>query len=390
VTPERAATFGGLLLALAVGRPLGAQERAVLELGVSYVRFPQDTTSVLGPSARWMASRERGRFATSGSLAGVVSASGASAYADAASRWLAPLAFGVGLELGGEVGGLLAPSGRTPSAFSTSTVVSSRLLRAFDGGGLWLRGSGNIAKREAGALWGRGIDAGGWWRRPGLQLVGTLTREWSVAQLFTGPGREGFAGVVPVHYVEGNVGIQVDGNETSLALTGTVRRDPGAERLVEPGFSATATFWRTPTQALLVNVSRQLPDFVHGAEASQSVTVGIRLNEPSPLVARAMRARPFVQVGSADSAASADGAPPRRTLRVRAPAVTRVEVMGDFTGWEPVALAPTGDVFSATFTLSTGSHRMVLRLDGGAWLPAANTPAVDDDFGGRVGLLLVQ
>jgi hypothetical protein len=30
-----------------------------------------------------------------------------------------------------------------------------------------------------------------------------------------------------------------------------------------------------------------------------------------------------------------------------------------------------------------------VRIDGGAWMPAANTPAVDDDFGGRVGLLLV-
>ena len=33
--------------------------------------------------------------------------------------------------------------------------------------------------------------------------------------------------------------------------------------------------------------------------------------------------------------------------------------------------------------------RAVVRIDGGAWRAAANTPAVDDDLGGRVGLLVV-
>jgi hypothetical protein len=229
-----------------------------------------------------------------------------------------------------------------------------------------------VATRESGLLWGRGVDVGGWWRRTGLELVAGVTREWSVAQLFTGPGRRGL----------------LERDEASLALTGQLRRDPGAERLIEPGYSATVTFWRTRTQAFLVSATRQLPDFVHGADATQSVTVGIRLNEPSPAVARVRATRPIVQVGEISAADSA-GAPPRRTLRVRAPAASRVEVMGDFTEWEPAALVPAGDVFSATFELSTGSHRLVVRIDGGPWMPAANTPAVDDDFGGRVGLLVV-
>ena len=192
---------------------------------------------------------------------------------------------------------------------------------------------------------------------------------------------------MPVHYVEGNIGGRVERDDATLEVSATVRRDPGADQLVESGFSATATLWRTSTQAFVVNVARQLPDFVRGAEAANSVTVGIRINEPSPALVLAMRTPPTVQVAAAEMSATGDSM--WRTLRVRAPAAQRVEVMGDFTDWEPVTLTLTGDVFSGSFVLSPGSHRLVLRMDGGDWRPAANTPAVDDDFGGRVGLLVV-
>jgi hypothetical protein len=39
--------------------------------------------------------------------------------------------------------------------------------------------------------------------------------------------------------------------------------------------------------------------------------------------------------------------------------------------------------------MPSGTHRVLVRIDGGEWRPAANTPAVDDDLGGRVGLLVV-
>jgi hypothetical protein len=294
------------------------------------------------------------------------------------------------VELAGEAGLLVSSDSRVSSANSSSVLLSARLLRAIQAGGLWLRGSGNVASREAGALWGRGIDAGGWWRWPGVQMVASVTREWTVAQLFAGPRREGFVGVVPVHYTEGTAGVRVERDAATLELSGTARRDPGAEQLVEPGFSATATYWPSKTMAVFVNAARQLPDFVHGAEASRSFTIGLRLNEPSPAVLRVARMRPIVQVGDVEGVQSGSPDSTRRMLHVRAPGATRVEVMGDFTDWEPVQLVSADGAFGATFVLSPGTHRMAVRLDAGEWVPAANTPAVDDDFGGRVGLLVVQ
>jgi hypothetical protein len=54
-----------------------------------------------------------------------------------------------------------------------------------------------------------------------------------------------------------------------------------------------------------------------------------------------------------------------------------------------VTLVPGREGFETTLAMAPGSHRILLRVDGGRWRPAANTPAVDDDLGGRVGLLVV-
>ena len=79
----------------------------------------------------------------------------------------------------------------------------------------------------------------------------------------------------------------------------------------------------------------------------------------------------------------------QRRVRVLATGARTVELMADFTDWSPVTLVAGREAFEGAFTLEAGTHRVVIRIDGGAWRPAANTPAVDDDLGGRVGLLVV-
>jgi hypothetical protein len=39
--------------------------------------------------------------------------------------------------------------------------------------------------------------------------------------------------------------------------------------------------------------------------------------------------------------------------------------------------------------LAPGTHRVLVRVDDGPWRPPTNLPAVDDEMGGRVGLLVV-
>jgi len=39
--------------------------------------------------------------------------------------------------------------------------------------------------------------------------------------------------------------------------------------------------------------------------------------------------------------------------------------------------------------MSPGSHHVVVRLDGGAWVAPANLARIDDELGGRVGLIVI-
>jgi hypothetical protein len=239
-----------------------------------------------------------------------------------------------------------------------------------------------VAAREFGTLNGSGIDAGAWWIWSRGQLVASLAHERTSAGLFTGRFHTGFAGTVPVRYTDATVGLHLESDRASLDLSGVARRDPDAPKLVERGLTASLALWSSETRAFVFTAAHQLPDWIRGADAADAVSVGMRFMQATPASDRASRLIPFVQVAD-----ESDGG--GRVLRVHASGARQVEVMGDFTEWEAVLMTRNGAVFERSVALGSGSHRLLLRIDGGAWRPAANTPAVDDDLGGRAGLLVV-
>ena len=95
----------------------------------------------------------------------------------------------------------------------------------------------------------------------------------------------------------------------------------------------------------------------------------------------------FTRLGF-DVRPAADGG---RELRVHVPGASRVEIMADFTNWEPVALRAEGDGrWVLTTLVPAGVHRVNVRIDGGAWTVPPGLTAVADEFGGAVGLLIVE
>jgi hypothetical protein len=77
-------------------------------------------------------------------------------------------------------------------------------------------------------------------------------------------------------------------------------------------------------------------------------------------------------------------------VRVRVPGARTVELSGDFTGWRPVAMRQVSlDTWELVARIAPGPHRCNVRIDGDAWTPPPGTTAVDDDFNGRVGLIVV-
>jgi hypothetical protein len=65
-------------------------------------------------------------------------------------------------------------------------------------------------------------------------------------------------------------------------------------------------------------------------------------------------------------------------------------VVGDFTGWEAVPMERGAGVWSATFRLSPGVYHFALRTRAGAWFLPSGWPTVDDGFGGRSAVLVVE
>jgi len=79
------------------------------------------------------------------------------------------------------------------------------------------------------------------------------------------------------------------------------------------------------------------------------------------------------------------------TLSVIASRAQAVEVSGDFTNWTPIRLALAGGGrWTVTLPLKPGKYQMNLRIDGGNWLVPPGLLSMSDEFGGTVGLLVVE
>ncbi|MGH7731567.1 MAG: glycogen-binding domain-containing protein, partial [Candidatus Eiseniibacteriota bacterium] len=78
-------------------------------------------------------------------------------------------------------------------------------------------------------------------------------------------------------------------------------------------------------------------------------------------------------------------------VEVRAAAGGPVEVMGDFSAWEPRALRHvTGRRWALALRMEPGVHQIQVRVDGGLWLPPAGLPVAADGFTGEVGVFIAK
>lgn len=77
-------------------------------------------------------------------------------------------------------------------------------------------------------------------------------------------------------------------------------------------------------------------------------------------------------------------------ILIRAAWAQTVEIMGDFTDWQAVPLSrKSGGVWEITLPLSPGVHRLNVRLDFGEWVVPRGAAMSEDEFGGRVGTIVV-
>jgi len=140
-------------------------------------------------------------------------------------------------------------------------------------------------------------------------------------------------------------------------------------------------------------------DPIRGVIAANYVSVGLRIEAFSTRGA----AQRIAQTGYSREVGDPEAlAPGEATLRVRsssrrnwticvaAPGAESVELSGDFTDWRAESLRRTApDCWEFTSPIPPGIYRVNVRLDGGRWLVPGGLRTEDDEFGGRVGILVI-
>ncbi len=374
---QRLRAFLSGLLIIAVSRPLGAQHALVIDVGLAGAHFPDDNVSAGGPYLRLTGSAMTSQLFGSYDAGAITSIGSASGYGSVRAGIRTGLTPGWNAEVATE---LSAVAGSNHNGAAGTALLGGRATWTSLGWGGWLHADTHSSGRTNATLLGSGADAGLWASWSQLQISATVLHEATRAELFAGRFRTGFLGTVPVNYSEGSIAVHVEGDRTSFDGSASLRRDPDATKLWETSSLASLAVWAGDQFAFVFTAARQLPDWVRGADAAESFSVGMRFRQPTPERARALRVMPYVLL--------TDDADPR-AFRVRAAGARTLEVMGDFTDWEARPLVRAGSVFDLGAKLTSGVHRLLVRVDGGAWRAAVNTPVVDDEFGGKVGLLVV-
>ena len=247
--------------------------------------------------------------------------------------------------------------------------------------GLWA--GGGFARTFDGEVWRTTLlgDIGAWARRGGT--VFTLSAR--PQQLQNGD-------------LLGDLSGSVERSVGKISLTSGFGYRIGQSSRAEVGWlSIGAAFPINQRLLATFSVGNYPTDLLQQLPGAKFVALSLRLptrtrfqRRDDPVVARIVQPTDptdgiVLRVAATDSSKSV------QVVRVRAPASDRVELMADFTDWEPVALARTpAGLWEVSLPIRSGSHRLNVRLDGGDWLVPTNLARVTDEFGSTVGLLLVR
>jgi len=361
-------------------RASAAQTTGTVDVGVSTVRydgFLRSGAASLTPTLTWErpggAVTARGTYLRfeSGrrSLQGLVAASLFTPPSLLPPRWRGELSLSAG--------------GSSYANFASfwHATAEARLHFVAAGRGAWIGGTGGRTSYGRAARPVAVAGVGVWARRSWVTVALSATRSIVGDTAYSDVGST-------LHASRGSVEL-----DASLAARVSSR---GAGHGVYGEASTVLTLGERT--ALFVSGGRYPTDPVSGGVAGRYVSAGLRLRtalvrprvrrDPQPL-----GRPPASGDGEAGFAARLELQPAfDGTFRVVLYALARatVEVAGDFTDWQPVALRRAGeDTWECWLRIPSGIHRINVRIDGGRWTAPAGTTRASDEFGGEVGTVAV-
>jgi hypothetical protein len=204
-----------------------------------------------------------------------------------------------------------------------------------------------------------------------------------------------------IRYTDGQISLSWTSDRLDLAALAGNRfgsQLPNLSANTKSWASLSAAAWLTPHLGLVASGGTYPIDPTQGFPGGRFVSLGIRL-----AIGRTREAIPQATLQSALEAGQPDilpdvtefaaerSTPGFVTLKVSAPRARIIEITGDFTNWLPVQLRPSGGGWwSTALPMSPGKYQMNLRIDGGAWTVPPGLLSMLDEFGGTVGLLVIE
>jgi hypothetical protein len=148
----------------------------------------------------------------------------------------------------------------------------------------------------------------------------------------------------------------------------------------------TATAAVAPRLSIVASAGTDAARLWIGAPSTRFVSLGARI-APAALV----RPAPPPHVRPAPASLELERVDSGYVVSVRVPQARFVELSGDFNQWHPIVLRQVRpDVWEAPITLARGTYRINLRVNGDRWMAPPGLAAIDDEFNGTVGLLVVR
>ncbi|MGI8400690.1 MAG: glycogen-binding domain-containing protein [Gemmatimonadaceae bacterium] len=163
--------------------------------------------------------------------------------------------------------------------------------------------------------------------------------------------------------------------------------------------SVTAVAWMNPRIGLVASGGTYPIDPTQGFPGGRFVSLALRFTTNRASAQALPPIAPQDDIRPEAPAAAVTGFNVEReqsgsvTLKAIARGAQSVEITGDFTNWVPLRMEPDGalpDSWARTLPLKGGKYQMNIRIDGGAWTVPPGILSMLDEFGGRVGLLVVQ
>lgn len=378
MTARLAAVRAAVALALLV-LPGGAtaQTTASLDAGVTRVRYGNEPAlSLFAVSPLLQIQRDDDWLAALASISAFEGGGWGARATLAGSRYLAPV-----LGLTPELSGLADASRAEDGTRTGEALARGRLHWLAATEGLWVGGGLGRADGLNGTQSVRSLELGGWVRHDPLTLLLTLGPEW------VGDS---------VRVIDTDLLARVVSGPAEVAVFGGVRHQRQPFYQADRWGGVSAAWWFNERIAATVAIGSYPGDLAREFGAGRYTTLAVRIatrrpDPPERADQPGFRLLPPLAepvVAEFITEPSGEG---RRRIRVSAPGARSVDIIGDFSDWQPVPMRRTGNgLWEVDVALQPGVHRLNVRVSGGEWGVPPGVPVIRDDFNGVVGLITIE